>query len=161
MDIHSYFNEVTVKFKQDGFTLYKDDIGSLECTVATKKQFKWSWLAVQMNFFAIMGFCESITEEIIENFSKNCLEYAIKNNKGLPRGLQSGVVSFPLLVSSDVDENSKEFAQTRPKKHFAAMEMPVIFDLKENELYYYDKTPIWGGLYAQTFRNFIETYFRG
>ena len=37
--------------------------------------------------------------------------------------------------------------------------MPVILDLKENKLYYYNQTPIWGAVNYENFRNFIETYF--
>ena len=160
MDADTYFNKTYAKFKQDGFTLQEDKIDSFNVTVATKSQFKVSWFASQLNFFAIIGVSKHITKETIENYSKNCIDYAKKNNKGLPRGLQSGVVSFALLVSSNVDEEAKKFAQKRPKKHFAAFEMPVIFDLKENKLYYYDKTPFWGSIYYESFRNFIETYFK-
>lgn len=157
MDTNTYFNKIYSKLKQEGFELQKDKINLFDVIVATKKQFKLSWVATQMNFFVIMGLSNKITKETIEEFSRNCMDYAIKNNKGLPRGLQAGVVSFALLVSSDVDEDAKKFAQARPKKHFAAFEMPVIFDLKENKLYYYDKTPIWGFIYYKAFRNFIET----
>ncbi|MBM3247457.1 hypothetical protein FJZ17_02880 [Candidatus Pacearchaeota archaeon] len=160
MDTNTYFNKIYSKFKQEGFELQKDKINSFDVTVATKKQFKLSWFATQMNFFAIMGVSNKITKETIEEFSKSCMDYAIKDNKGLPRGIQAGVVSFALLVSSNVDEDAKKFAQERPKKHFAAFEMPIIFDLKDNTVYYYDKNPIWGFIYYKTFRNFIETYFK-
>jgi hypothetical protein len=114
-----------------------------------------------MKFFAIIGVSKNITKESIENFSKNCINYSKRNNKGLPRGLQSGLVSFALFVSSNVDENTKKFTQERPPpKHFAAFEMPVIFDLKENKIYYYDKTPDLGFIYYKILRNFIETYFK-
>ncbi len=88
------------------------------------------------------------------------MDYSLKNNKGLPRGLRSGVVSFSLLVSSNVDESAKKFAQSRPKKHFAAFEIPAIFDLKENKFYYYEKTPFRGFIYYKSFREFIEKYFK-
>ena len=118
------------------------------------------WFATQLKFFAIIGVSNDITKDTIENFSKNCIDYAIKNKKGLPRGLQSGVVSFVLLISLNVDDDAKKFAQERPEKHFAAFEMPIVFDLKKNELYYYNKTPTLGSIYYKTFRNFIETYFK-
>ena len=160
MDKNVYINEIVAKFEQTGFMLQNDVIDSFDVTVATKSQFKLSWFATQINFFAIMGVSNNITKEIIENFSEKCTDYAIKNKKGLPRGFQSGTVSFTLLASLSVDEDAKKFAQERPKKHFAAFEMPVVFDLEENKLYYYDKTPTLGFIYYKTFRNFIKTYFK-
>ncbi|MBW2982518.1 hypothetical protein KY343_06570 [Candidatus Woesearchaeota archaeon] len=160
MGTNTYLSKVYSKLKKDGFELKKDKINSFDVTVAMKKEFKLSWLATQMNFFIIIGVSKNVKKETIENFSKNCMDYAIKNNKGLPRGIQAGVVSFALLISSKVDETAKKFTQARPKKHFAAFEMPIIFDLKENKIYYYDKNPIWGFIYYKTFRNFIERYFK-
>lgn len=159
MDLNNYFSGVKAKFEQDGFTLQKDHISSFEVDIAKNKRFELAWLATQMNFFAAMTSSDHVTKESIEEFSKNCLDYAIKNNKGLPRGMQSGISSFALLVSSNVDEEAKKFAQKRPKKHFAAMEMPIIFDMSENKFYYYRKNPIWGFIYYKTFREFIEKYF--
>lgn len=116
MDTNMYLNIIYEKFKQDGFKLNEDKIGSFDVTVARKKQFKWSWFATQVNFFAIMGVSKNITKEIIENYSQNCFDYAIKNHRGLPRGFQAGPASFALLVSSNVDEDAKKFVQEIQKK---------------------------------------------
>jgi len=160
MDTNAYFETVYKKFKQDDFELAQDEIDGFNVTVATKKQFRLSWLATQMNIFAVMGTSKAISKDVIEKFSKLSLDYAIKNNRGLPRGLQSGVASFALLVSSNVDEEAKKFVQQRPKKHFAAAEMPIVYDLREDTLYYYEKTPIWGMIYYKGFRDFVKIYFR-
>jgi hypothetical protein len=148
------------KLSQDGFELTEDKISEFDTIVATKKQFELSWFATQLNIFVIMGVSNDISRDVIKDFSKISLDYAIKHNRGLPRGLQAGVVSFAFLVSSIIGEDAKRWVQQRPQKHFAAFEMPVIFDLKNDRLYYYDKTPIWGGLYYKFFRNIIEKYFK-
>jgi len=160
MDQNTYLKTVYEKLRQDGFELTKDKINEFDVVVATKKQFKLSWFATQMNIFAIMGVANNVSKSVIGNFSKISLDYAIKKKKGLPRGLQAGVVSFALLVSLNVNEDAKQWVQQRPKKHFAAFEMPVIFDLRINELYYYDKTPIFGAIYYKSFRSFIEKYLK-
>ncbi len=59
-----------------------------------------------------------------------------------------------------MSEEAKKIAQQRPKKHFAASEMPIIFDLKENKLYYYDENQFWGSIYYKTFKEFINRYFK-
>lgn len=160
MDPNDYPNKVCKKFKQDNFKLENDKMDSFDVTIATKSKFKLSWFATRMHFFAIYGFSKNISRETIENYSKSCLNYAVKNKKGLPRGLQTGLTSFALLFSPEVSEEAKKFAQKRPKKHFAAFEMPIIFDLKENKLYYCDENQLWGSIYYKTFKEFINRYFK-
>ena len=76
------------------------------------------------------------------------------------RGMQQGAVAFAVLASENVDDEAKEWVQKIPSKHFALMEFPVIYDLKENKLYYCEKSPVWGRIYFKFFRNFIKMYFR-
>jgi hypothetical protein len=57
-----------------------------------------------LNPFVIIGEIDGqITKAVIEKFSTDCFEYALKNNKGWPRGLQSGVGSVAILMGSNVD----------------------------------------------------------
>ena len=160
MEQKTYLENVYGKFNQDGFDLTNDKVNELDVVVAARKKFSLVKFATQMNTFAIMGASNNVSKDVIENFSKAALDYAIKNNKGLPRGLQSGVVCFAVLVSSNVDESAKQWVEKKPKRHFAAFEMPVIFDLRNDELYYCKKTPIWGMVYYKSFRNFIEKYLK-
>jgi hypothetical protein len=160
MDKKTYLTKVYDKLQQDGFELKADKISGLDVSVAINKKFKLAWMATQMNIFVIVGSSDRIVRDDIEIFSKNSLEYAIKNNQGLPRGVQSGVVSFSLLTSPNIDEDAKQWAKERPKKHFAAFEYPVLFDLTHNQIFYYNKTPVFGGIYYKFFRNFIEKYLK-
>jgi len=81
MDPNDYLNKVCRKFKQDNFKLEKDKVDCFDVTIATKSKFKLSWFATRMHFFAICGFSKNISRETIENYSKSCLNYAIKNKK--------------------------------------------------------------------------------
>ena len=161
MNNETYLTNVYDKLKQDGFELRVNKINNLDVFIAINKKFKLSWLATQMNIFVIAGFTNRISKDIIEIFSKDSLKYAIKNNQGLPRGLQSGVVSFSVLASQSIDDIAKQWIKKRPEKHFASFEFPVLFDLTNNQVIYYDKTPIWGAVYYKFFRNFSEKYFKG
>ena len=99
------------------------------------------------------------TAEQLARYSAQCLEYALSGAPGLPRGLQNGVVSFSVLAAPEVTEDAVAFACSRPKKHFAAFEVPVLADLTAGRLYYYDKTPLWGAIYYKYFRQYIEKSF--
>ena len=75
------------------------------------------------------------------------------------QGLQSGVASFALLSTSSIDEEARRWIQQTPKKHWAAFEIPVIFDLNDKKIYCFNKSPFWGKMYYGFFRDFIEKYF--
>lgn len=110
--------------------------------------------------FSFISYRNHISKEIIEEYSKICFEYSIKNYKGLPRGLQNAVVSFTILASENIEEDAIKFAQERPRKHFSAFEMPIIYDLNKKRLYYYGHTPVWGMIYYKYFREYIEKNFK-
>ncbi len=159
-DQNIYFEIVHEKLRQDKFVLRNDKIDGLNVVVATKQEFQLLWFGTQMNIFVIMGYADNISREVIESFSRHAIDYAIKNNHGLPLGFLSCVTSFALLVSSGIDEDAKQFVQGSYKKHFAAFEMPVLFNVKSKELFYYRDTPFWGSIYYKFFRDFIEKFFR-
>ena len=160
IDQNTYFEIVHEKLRQDKFVLRNDKLDGLNVVVATKQEFQLLWFGTQMNIFVIMGGLDNISRDVIENFSKHAIDYAIKNNHGLPLGFLSCVTSFAFLVSSGIDEDAKQFVQGSYKKHFAAFEMPVLFNLKSQELFYYKDTPLWGSIYYKFFRDFIEKFFR-
>ena len=147
------------RLKQDGFNLRDDTIGQFDVLVGESRQFKVSWFATQLNIFVIITSLEEVTREIITSFSTAALEYAIKNNSGLPRGLQSGVACFELIISPSISDDAKAWVQKKSRKRFAAFAVPVLLDSNDNTLMYYKKTPILGGLYYKFFRKFVEKYF--
>jgi hypothetical protein len=42
-----------------------------------------------------------------------------------------------------------------PPKHWAANEIPVVYDAATNRLHYFEKTPVWGAAYYKGFRKLI------
>jgi hypothetical protein len=43
-----------------------------------------------------------------------------------------------------------------PPKHWASAEIPVVFNLRSKELYFFEKTPLWGSAYYDGFRKMIK-----
>ena len=159
MDRDTYFRSVYDRLIADGFEMNRDKIGDLFVDIAKKKEFRLKWMATKLNIFVIMSNVNSISKDLIQWFSSVSLEYTITYKTGLPRGVQSGAGCFALLVSTNVNEDAKRWVQQKPKKHFAAFEMPVICDLSNNQIYYCQKTPIWGAIYYNFFREFIWKNF--
>ena len=154
-----HVKKIEQRLRDEGFELSQYTVADIATVIGKKKQFKMSWLATQQNIFVVVGSTDKVLQETIDSFSKASMEYALTHYKGLPRGFQTGVACFPLLVAPQIDESAKTWAIRRPRKHFAAFEMPSLFDSSKNTLYYYQKTPLWGWIYYKSFRKIISQCF--
>lgn len=159
MDKKKYLEKIKKNLVNDDLKINLSKINGIDVLTGFKKKFKWLWFATQLKIFVYAGYSNKISKSVITSFSKSAIEKSIKEQKGLPRGFQSGLVSFTLLYSSNIDKDAIEWIQQPPPKHFAAFEIPVLYDLKKDKLYYYSKTPIWGLMYYGFFRKFIQKSF--
>jgi hypothetical protein len=158
-EINTYLKMVSNNFKNEGFLVVDDQIEGYDVVVAKITKYKWEWIESLLNIFSIIGASKNISLEDIVKFSKMSRDYAQEQYKGLSEEAQTGVVSFALLASFNIDEEAIEWVQNRPDKYFPAFEMPVISDLKNNELYFYENVPHWGGLYYRFLREFVKDHF--
>jgi hypothetical protein len=134
--------------QQETTYLGQDTIGGILCDIGYIKKFKWSWFATQLNTFIIIGSTGNpIDKRAIESFSENCFKYSLKNNKGWPRGLQSGVVSISILKGKSINNDAVEFCKDLSKKHWSAMEIPVLYNVDQQKGIRFKNTPIWGFIY--------------
>ena len=150
MDLKQIFENENIFFSQE-------NISGIDCTIGYIKKFKLSWFATQLNSFIIVGQTEmKIDKNLIENFSSSCLTYALKNNKGWPRGVQSGVGSIAILKGSNIDKEAIDFCENPSKKHWSAFEIPVLYDQTKKQITRYKETPIWGIIYFPFFTKIID-----
>jgi hypothetical protein len=155
MNFEEYMKKIESKFEK----LTNENIGGFDASIAFESRFELEWFASKLKMYSFISYVEKIDEDTIKKYSKECFEYSRKNYKGLPRGIQNGVVSFSVLVSDDIDKSAVDFAKSRPKKHFSAFEMPIIIDLKNEQLIFYNQTPMWGGMYYKFFIEYIFENF--
>jgi hypothetical protein len=147
----------TELLKNENLFFGEETIGGIECSIGYLKEFKWSFFATQLNTFLIIGNANGvISKQVIEDFSSNCFEYALKNHKGWPRGLQAGVGSIAILQGNALDKEAIEFCQTLSKKHWSAFEIPVLYKTDEKKLIRFTSTPIWGAIYFPYFVKLID-----
>jgi len=151
--------KIVEKLEQDGFAFSGDTIDQRDVLVGENRKFKVSWFATQLNLFAIIATPEEVSEEAISSYCTSALDYAIKHNSGLPRGMQSGVACFALMISPSVSVEAEKWVQKKSRKRFAAFAIPVLLDTSDNTPIYYKKTPILGGMYYKFFRKFVQKYF--
>ena len=148
-------------FEEGNSYFSQANIGGLECTVGYIKKFKWRWMATQLNTFIIVAETEmTIDKKVIEDFSAASFDYALKNNQGWPRGLQSGIGSIAILKGNSISADAIKYCEKPSKKHFSAFEIPVLYDTTKKEVIKYRKKPIWGTIYFSFFTETIAAITR-
>ena len=152
MSYNDYLKKVSNNFSKAD----QINIDSLVVKKFYDEEFKLSWLVTKLKLFSFVSYKDKIDRNDISSYSKECINHAINNYKGLPRGFQNGVVAFNVLVSENVSQDAIDFAMKIPKKHFAAFEIPIIFDLSQEKIFFFKKTPIWGMIYFKYFKQYIE-----
>jgi hypothetical protein len=143
--------------EQTGLYWAEDQVGDFFCQIGYKKEFRWSWLATQLNTFVIIGQTEEVIDnKLIAKFSARCHSYALKNHQGWPLGLQSGVGAIAILQGRQVTEEAVRYCLIGPERHFGSFEIPVIHNLTSNEVVRFAKAPYWGKLFYPYFGKMID-----
>lgn len=110
--------------------------------------------------YSIVKIIESnSTMDILKSFSVQSFDYASKIRKGPPLGFGGMLVVFPLIVLEKIPADIYQFLKSYCPKHMAAVEFPSVLDLETGYVYYYESTPVWGGLYYNTHRKDCYKYF--
>jgi len=123
------------QLKQDDFKFKEQKFDYLDVLLATGIQFNMSWFkSTQINIFAFMGVVEKISMEFALAYSKMTLSYAMKNHSTIPKHMNNITVSFPLLLSSCIDDDAKQWIQQGPKSQLGFIEMPIILDTENNDV---------------------------
>ncbi len=145
-------------FKREGIFFRQEIINEIPCSIGYIKKFKWSWFGIQLKTFIIIGETkDKIDKNTIEDFSKSCFEYSLKNHKGWPRGLQAAIGSIAILQGNYIDEEAINFCEKFSKKHWSAFEIPVIYRTDEKKAIRYKSKPIWGRIYFSFFTKTIDS----
>ena len=131
----SNVSAICEKLKQDDFKFKEHKFDYLDVLLATGSQFNMSWLkTTQINIFAFMGVVEKVSMEFAVAYSRMTLSYAMKNHTDFPKHMNNITASFPLLISSCIDDDAKQWIQQKPKSQLGFIEMPVILDTDNNTL---------------------------
>ncbi len=157
---NTFISAICEKLKQDGFKFNEEKFDQFDSIVASGQQFKISWFkTTQVNIFVIMGVADRVTKEFIEAFSKITLSYSIKNNDVFPKQMHCVTASFPLLISSSIDDDARQWVKQKLKKQLGFLEIPIILDSGNNTLLYCDEKSSQSSGYYKFLDGLIQKYF--
>ena len=73
--------------------------------------------------------------------------------------LFESVYCFAVCLVKALDESTADsVCSAVPRKHWAAEEIPVVYDRRQGRLCFLEKTPLWGAAYCKGFQNQIDKY---
>ncbi len=127
--------------------------------VGYHKQFRWSWMATQLNTFYVATDCgtKEVTIPILEKHLAEAFAYAEKKYNGWPRGLQSAIGVVCILQSSNISEEVKAYCRgLKSGKKWAGFAIPVAIDSTTHETFQFTSTPMWGAIYFPYFKRMIN-----
>ena len=121
--------------------------------VAKRLMFEISKPAFFHKYFIFSKF-HSLDTDILRTYSTKSLNFAIKTSPiSLVRGLLCGIVCYSIAIVDTLDTSITERIRSKaPPYHWFAYEMPVVYSLESDELYYCGRGPWWGGLYYDEMR---------
>ena len=132
---NTHVSAICEQLKQDDFKFKEEKFDYLDVLLATGVQYNMSWLkTTQVNIFTFIGVVEKISMEFAVAYSRMALSYAMKNHKNFPKQMNNITASFPLLISSCIDDDAKQWIQQKPKSQLGFHEMPIILDTDNKTL---------------------------
>lgn len=153
--MNEWFTGATHRLLSAGFVMLDQTSanGSPFKAVARRSRFEVTKFGFYETFFVFAEF-GAFTISVMQRFSRDAFHYASRHKKiPLPCGLFEGICCFAVAIAPSVDEAVKESIQNgTPPKHWAATEFPVVYDCKRKELFYFERTPVWGAAYYAGFR---------
>lgn len=149
------------RLAQEGYLVTRDVslLGHTYKAVAHRSKFQLTKFGNVDSFYVFSEF-DSVDAGAVREFSAQAFQYAmLKKSCPLPRGFGEAVVCFAVCMVGGLDDATAEHVRnTVPAKHWAAMEIPVIYDRAGRKLCYFEKTPVWGAAYYKGFRTQIAKH---
>ena len=125
---------------------------------AHRSRFEISKFGMAENFFTFAEI-PNLTPEILQQYSSASFKFANANKSTpLPNGWFVATFCYAVAITANLNPQLAQYVRdTAPIKHWGAFEMPVVFDLANGGLYYFEKTPVWGAAYYAGFRKEVQT----
>ena len=110
-------------------------------------------------YFFTFAEIPNLVPDVLRTYSNAAFQFAQANKTNpLPNGLFGAVFCFAVVITANLHPQLADIVRnTEPTKHWSAFEIPVVFDLSNGGLYYFEKTPMWGAAYYAGFRREIQT----
>jgi hypothetical protein len=153
----TYLRQVRARLEGAGYS-WTDGAGGF-LAVATRSSFQLTKFGFWETFFVFREHGQ-LDRASMQRFMREAVAHAFASRSvSLPRGVFAGVATFGIALAQSVDPTLVQAVRSEtPPKHWAANEIPVVYDRGTSQLHYFEKTPVWGAAYFKGFRKQIEQF---
>jgi len=158
---NDWLGNVGRRLSSGGFKVFRDisHEGRTFKMVAHRSRVELTKFGNCETFFVLSEF-DTLSREAMRQFSAKAFEYAkTARSVWLPCGLFESVYCFAVAIVEVLDDPTAEWVRNEPPaKHWAAAEIPVVYERSRRRLCFFEKTPLWGAAYYAGFRKQINTF---
>jgi len=147
----AYLAKIRARLESAGYAWL--DAGASFAGAARLKRFQLTKFGMWETFFVFREF-DRLDPDTLQRFTHEAKVWAFDNRTvGLPRGLFAGLSVFGVALARSLDGRiARSVRESKPRKHWAAIEMPAVYDAGADRLVYFEGTPAWGAAYYSGLR---------
>jgi hypothetical protein len=153
----SYIGEIRSRLIADGCDLTEETLGHVHATVGYRGNHK---ALTKLHTFTVVTEAERVDATDVQALTHLALRVA-NSRKGMWRGMQSGVLVLPVLVSARVDWNAVTLVRKPYRLNiagFAALAHPVVVDTAAGSVHTFRGTRLWGFAYNGLIKKKLAAY---
>ncbi|MDM4721098.1 hypothetical protein QTQ03_16380 [Micromonospora sp. WMMA1363] len=132
-------------------------IGAVPVVVGYRPQIR---ALTRIHLFTVAAEMKRVDEETLRTFVDDVVNLGLER-KGQWRGMQSGVVMLPVLVTKAADPAATALTQKAYRLNgagFAAMTQPAVVDVRNGTIWTFRGARLWGYAYNSLIKKKYETY---
>lgn len=100
---------------------------------------------------------DRLSGEGAERLTIAAQDYAIKHKGGLPRGLQTGTATMIVCLTEQPQDSAVSWIDRSPIHRFAALRFPVLVDVADSEVVYWDGRWVFGWVFRDRILALVRT----
>lgn len=140
----AYVATVRERLRARGYEEFPGELADYRSVAFGKREGSLRALAVVDRVFVVARFGDPAPGTVRE-FSARGFEFGVDRAVPLPRGLGSRPVVYPVAACLDPSAELRRWVGEYAPSRRGATEFPVVVDLADQRVHYYNDTPILGG----------------
>ncbi|SCL21313.1 hypothetical protein GA0074692_1144 [Micromonospora pallida] len=157
ISVDAYLDVVRQRLVADGCAVTEESVGSTSAVVGYRAQTR---ALTRMHIFTVAAPADRVDEAVLREFVDAVVNLGLAR-KGQWRGMQSGVIVLPVLVTTTAEAGATALTQKAYRLNlagFAALAQPAVVDVTAGRVWTFRGTRLWGYAYNSLIKKKYATY---
>ncbi|NYT93922.1 hypothetical protein [Salinispora sp. H7-4] len=153
----AYVATVRQRLVADGCAVTDERLGAAPVVVGYRSQVR---LLARIHVFTVVAKMDRVQERDLRTFVDDVVRLGL-DRKGQWRGVQSGVLVLPVLVTEAADPAATALTRQAYRLNlagFGVMAQPAVVDVRAGRVWTFRGTRIWGYAYNSLIKKKYQTY---